>query len=363
MKQEKKSKREKAEVTHSVVHPSTATGYGYLSPLLPIPKRISYLGVLWNEFLGTFFIALISRLFVAYFGGAAFASTIPTLFGSAIANTFSSFGALVMFGSISGGHFNPAVTLAIILIGLFTRLGAFGRYARNLEDESGNRHPWRTWLGLFPYVVVQFIAFILAALLIWGFLPAGMHPRSLPIALGMPMVSGVASNGKTFGVEIVGSFLYLAGYLLFLFRFGSEKHSSPQWERGAAVALYYFALIMAFSPWAGANWNPGLWLAFAIISGNWTNWWVLFLPPFISAVLASLFVIVHRSIGQTYNLFSGEPPTEEQERIRDEKLPSPDELLQLSGKRAVHFHPDVTKRKSKKGHVTSAILDSLGRYV
>ena len=53
------------------------------------------------------------------------------------------------------------------------------------------------------------------------------------------------------------------------------------------------ALFLVFAPWAGALWNPTLWLAFAIISGRWTDWWILLWPAFISSFAAAVFCFVH----------------------------------------------------------------------
>ena len=262
---------------------------GFLTPMLPDRDRVSYAFVLWNEFLGTLMYALAGRLFVGFFGGSTLAATIPILFGTAFANGFAYFGAMAVFGAVSGGHFNPAVTLAVLLIELLARSGWFGAF--RWGSGTSSPRPWRSWFGLLPYFVVQFAAFLIAALLIWAFLPGS--PRNAPIALGIPIVSGVVSDGKTFGVEIVGSFMFLSAYVLLLKMFGGDRSWLSQAIRALAFGFWYFTLVLVFAPWAGAVWNPGLWLGFAIVSGRYVDWWILLFPALISAVVACIFCLLH----------------------------------------------------------------------
>lgn len=287
----------------------TPSDAGYLSPLLPENVHgggnVSYWGVLWNEFLGTLVFGLMGRLFVAFFGGTAFAATFPLLLGTAFANAFSMFGSLMVFGAISGGHFNGAVTLAVFLVELFARFGWFGTFNWEVERDGHSKHPWRTLFGLLLYFPVQFVAYLGSALLIWGFMPG--KPRRSPIALGIPVVTGTVSNGKTFGVELVGAFLFIVAYLMLLKMFGNRgTHHTKTWEqqfkRAGGFGLCYFALIVVFAPWAGAVWNPTLWLSFALISGHFYNWYVLLWPPLVSGAAAAVFVLIHWWIGQTRGL-------------------------------------------------------------
>lgn len=295
---------------------------GFTSVQLPPRDKVSYWAVLWNEFLGTLMYALAGRLFVAFFGGTTFAATIPTLFGTALSNGLAFMSAMAVFGGVSGGHFNPAITLCVFILEVFTHFGLMGKFKwQGIEagiDEAGEdlmgeitngdngnektSRPWKSWLGLLPYFLVQFVAFLLAALLIWGFLPPSQNPRQAPVALGIPFVTGNVDNGRTFGVEIAGSFLFLVAYMLLLKMFGSDRSWFIQVIRSLAFGLWYFALILVFAPWAGAVWNPTLWLAFALISGRYSDWWVLLIPAFISSVATSLFCVAHWYISKP-NIF------------------------------------------------------------
>lgn len=258
---------------------------GFISATLGDPTTMSLVAIWWNEFLGSLVYGLVARLFVAFFGGSSVAATLPTILGAAFTNGFAFFGAMATFGAISGGHFNPAITLAVLLIEIGVRMGLFGEWEKGTQLWRG-----RSLWGLAGYFVVQFAGFILAALLIWGFLPAGA--RNTPIELGIPFVTNVVSNGKTFGTEIAGSFLFIIGYLILLKMF-SYRDWASQMNRSLAFGFWYFVLFLVFAPWAGAVWNPSLWLAFAIISGRYTDWWILMWPAVISGIAGALFCLMH----------------------------------------------------------------------
>lgn len=273
---------------------------GFASPETAGRESTSYWGVLWNEFLGTFMYSFTARLFVAVFGGTTAAATIPTLYGAAFANAFAYFGAMATFGGISGGHFNPAITLTVMLVEFYARFHWFGKFNWGNREEERGKSPWRSWIGLVPYIVVQLIAFLFSALLIWGLLRGS--PRSAPIALGIPFVTNNSSDGQTFGAELLGSFMFLVGYLLLLKMFGSDRSWMANAIRSLAFGFWYFALFMTFAFFAGAVWNPGLWLAYAFISGRYEDWWILFVPALVAAIAASVFCLIHWWIGNRRGL-------------------------------------------------------------
>lgn len=291
---------------------------GFVTPQMPPREMIAVWAVYWNEFWGTFFFSVVGRLFVAAFGGSVVAGTIPTVFGNAFANAFALFGAMVIFGSASGGHFNPAVTLAVWLIEFATfyifgrrQLGVFrGMLVTAPEPETKKGEPavvelpsrqqrqlrwYAVWYPLL-YPVFQLAAFFLAALSIWGIMPGGS--RSAPIELGIPFKGPITgNNNKIFGAEVLGSFLYITGFVLLMKLFGGQS-IMQQTLRALVFSFWYFVLILTFAPWAGAVWNPFLWLAFFAVSGRSRHWWIFFWPAFIAAIGAALFCWIHFWISQ-----------------------------------------------------------------
>ena len=73
----------------------------------------AYLAELIGTFLLVFFIVSVVVLFVSTGNQAQFGSDFAVV---GLVHAFLLFGLIVMFGVVSGGHFNPAVTLAALAI-------------------------------------------------------------------------------------------------------------------------------------------------------------------------------------------------------------------------------------------------------
>ncbi len=114
----------------------------------------AYLAELIGTFLLVFFITSVVVLFVARPGDQAqFGSDFAVV---GLVHAFLLFGLIVMFGVVSGGHFNPAVTLAAAAIKRISPIDAvdlharpaLGRRARRAAHQGpaarrGSRHPLR----------------------------------------------------------------------------------------------------------------------------------------------------------------------------------------------------------------------------
>ena len=135
----------------------------------------SYRSRLIAEFIGTFF------FFFLGFSGIAASVDLPGSISSA--GVAAGFGlglalAIFAFGHISGGHYNPAVTLGLAI---------------------GRQFPAKEVLG---YWLAQFIGGVCAA----G-LAASLHSEKVQNALGSS--PGDTPVGKAFVIEAVGTFLFV----------------------------------------------------------------------------------------------------------------------------------------------------------
>ena len=81
----------------------------------------AYLAELIGTFLLVFFITSVVVLFVSTGSQAQFGSDFAVI---GLVHAFLLFGLIVMFGVVSGGHFNPAVTLAAAAIKRISPLDA-----------------------------------------------------------------------------------------------------------------------------------------------------------------------------------------------------------------------------------------------
>jgi aquaporin Z len=212
------------------------------------------------EFLGTFWLT---------FGGcgsAVLAAAFPNL-GIGFAGVGLAFGLTVLtgvyaLGPVSGGHFNPAVT-----IGLF----AGGRV---------------TAASVIPYVVVQLAGAIAAAAVLYV------------IASGSPdfKLGGFASNG--YGELSPGHYNLLACLILevvatFFFVFvihGATSSFAPAGFAGLAIGLA-LTLVHLFSiPVTNASVNPARSTGPALFAGGQYIFqlWLFWAAPIAGAILAGL---------------------------------------------------------------------------
>jgi aquaporin Z len=156
-------------------------------------------------------------------------------------------------GHISGGHYNPAVSTAVLIRGKMTP---------------------NEWVA---YVVTQLIAAVLAALLVRA---VGGHETA----------AAVAGNGKMFVVELVFTIALTYTVLNVATARGTEGNSFYGLAIGGAVLVGAFAV----GGVSGGAFNPAIALG-ASVTGlfKWSNYWVYLLAELLGAVggaLAFLFV-------------------------------------------------------------------------
>lgn len=198
------------------------------------------------EFIGTFF--LVSG---AIFGGAPGASL-----------------ALIVMiyagGHISGAHYNPAVSIAMLMRGKITAAELPG------------------------YFIAQFSgAAVAGALIYYVFERQGVNF----ICDGFP-----GGAMKTALAEIIGTFA-LAFVVL---NVATAKGTSGNSYFGLAIGGTVLAMALAFGKFSGAVFNPAVGLGLCIQKSLcWENLWMFFVAPVIGAVLAALvFRVVNEADDQ-----------------------------------------------------------------
>ena len=142
-----------------------------------------------------------------------------------IALSFGLVVALVIyaFGSTSGAHINPAVTVV---------LAATGRF------------PWR---DVAPYVVAQLVGSVLGGLVV--ILTFGSAAVELGNG-GVAFADGVG-YGRAIAVEAVATFLLV----LTIFALAVDRRAPVGWA-GLMIGLSVTALVLVFGPLTGAAVNP-----------------------------------------------------------------------------------------------------------
>ena len=169
------------------------------------------------------------------------------------------------FGAISGGHFNPAVTAAVLV--------------------AGKTQGVRTVL----YFIVQSIGAICTGLFLVAVFPEAARVAS---RLGTPALADTVDPLSGVLVEFVATLVLLFAVL------GTAVDPRGPKIGGLAIGLAVAADIMFAGPLTGAAMNPARWLGPALVSGNLANGWVYLVGPFAASIVAGLlwrYVFAERS--------------------------------------------------------------------
>src|ERR1700720_1621169 len=191
------------------------------------------------EFIGTFFLALTVGCTVIGNGAGAFA---PLAIGSAL---------MVMIfagGHISGGHYNPAVTLGVWLRG---------------KCEAKD---------VGPYMVFQLMGAMLAALVVkflkGGAAVAPAHPATIP--------------------ALLAEFLFTFALVYVVLNVATAKGTSGNSFYGLAIG--FTVLVGAFSVGniSGGAFNPAVAVGISVLGlSSWANIWIYLVADFAGAAMAA----------------------------------------------------------------------------
>lgn len=203
------------------------------------------------ELIGTFFLVLTIGCTVTGHGAGPFA---PLAIGSAL---------MVMIfagGHISGGHFNPAVTLGVWLRGKCS--------ARDVA----------------PYMIFQVSGAVLAALAV-NFLKAGSAAPPLQTA-ALP--------------ALMAEFLFTFALVYVVLNAATAKDTSGNSFYGLAIG--FTVLVGAFSVGniSGGAFNPAVAVGISVMGlTSWSNIWIYLLADFAgAAVAAGAFKLVNSDEGE-----------------------------------------------------------------
>ncbi len=188
-------------------------------------------------------------------GGAAFAS------GLALVATALAYGLAVAVmtsavGHISGGHFNPAITLGFLVTGRIAAVLAV------------------------VYWLAQLAAAALAALLLRWIFTADL--RNL-VRLGAPAVGGGIDHWQAVVIEAVLTFFLV----WVVFATAADPGGAFKSIAGLAIGLTVTFDVFVGGPLTGAAMNPARAFGPELVQNAWTDAWVWYAGPFAGGALAA----------------------------------------------------------------------------
>ena len=218
------------------------------------------------EFIGTFWLVL------GGCGSAVLAAAFPAV-GIGLLGVSFAFGLTVLTGAyalgpISGGHFNPAVSIGLC---------------------AGGRFPANQLLG---YIVAQVFGAIVGAGVLY-LIASGKADFSL--------AGGFASNG--YGEHSPGKYSLLAGlvcevvmtFMFLIIILGATHQRSTAGAAGLAIGLALTLIHLISIPVTNTSVNPARSTGPAIFVGGWAlqQLWLFWIAPIVGAVIAG---VVHKAL-------------------------------------------------------------------
>ena len=161
-------------------------------------------------------------------------------------------------GHISGGHFNPAVTLGFLV----------------------TRRMAPVMAGI--YWAAQLTGALLGALLLTLVLPGRLTD---PVALGTPLVdTEVIGLGAAVVIEAVLTFFLV----WVVFATAADERGTFKSIAGLAIGLTITFDILIGGPLTGAAMNPARAFGPELVDGQWSDAWVYYVGPLVGGALAAL---------------------------------------------------------------------------
>jgi aquaporin Z len=226
------------------------------------------------EFVGTFALlfmgggsAVFTLQFLGGFEPAARVVIVSLVFG------FVLMALAYAFGDVSGGHFNPAVTVSMAV---------------------NRRLPLK---DVVPYLVAQIVGSILGIAVVWGIVSGlgSQYTLAKTYALGSQCYAGNGSPcgyslGSVFLLELVMTFVFILVIQLVTRPESSAKNLAPLAIGGALMVGNFLAI-----PVDGASLNPVRSFAPALLSAQFSGstWaidqsWLFWVAPILGGILAGL---------------------------------------------------------------------------
>ncbi len=194
------------------------------------------------EFMGTFILVGVGSLGILAMGGAGGPAE---LVGIGLAFGMALLAGIWVVGHVSGAHFNPAVTLAMLVDGRVTFSDAIGY-----------------WIGQFAGAAVGSLVILAAS-------------SEEAVAL---TVTGFSDQTAAIIVELALTAVFV--WTILSVTRGGGNHAP------LAIALTLVGVHVAGIPFSGASVNPARSFGPAVVAGDFTDFWVYVVIPLVGGLVA-----------------------------------------------------------------------------
>jgi aquaporin Z len=215
------------------------------------------------EFIGTFFLVLTIGCTVIGGGTGVIA---PLAIGAAL---------MVMVyagGHISGAHYNPAVTLGVLIRGKVM-----------VSD-------------VIPYIIAQIAGAAVAALVVSKCLRAGV---------------AVTAMTPNVGMALLAEFLFTFALVYVVLNAATAEGTSGNSFYGLAIGMTVMTGAFAVGDISGGAFNPAVAIAISMLGlSTWSNIWIYLAANFGAAIVAAIIFNLINPPAQTTPIATDEPPYE-----------------------------------------------------
>lgn len=204
----------------------------------------------WAEFLGTFALCFIGQgaIVVQHILGHGDLLTIAIAHGVVLGTMISA------LGSVSGGHFNPAVTFGFVVTGRQSMTSAI------------------------TYWISQLLGAAIASVVLRAAVPGEAGDA---VHYGVPAITAGIGYSQAFILEFVLTFFLVTAV------WGTMVDERAPRVGGFGIGLTLMVGILVAGPLTGGAMNPARAFGAALVSGNWGGHWLYWLAPMLGGAAAA----------------------------------------------------------------------------
>jgi glycerol uptake facilitator protein len=214
----------------------------------------AYISELVGTFFLVFFITMVVTLFVATGADAQFGSDFAVV---GLVHAFLLFGLVAYLGGVSGGHFNPAVTVAAAVL-------------RRIDP-----------VDAVVYILAQLSGGVLGALLTKALLLDEGRVGDYGAVSISPLLGG---NLDGMILEAIGTFMLVLAVL----SVALNPRARNEWAPLVIGATLGF-VVMVIGPLTGAAVNPARWFGPALVGEEFGDVWPYLVGDLLGGLLAAAF--------------------------------------------------------------------------